>query len=58
MNGLEMKVVVVVETQYFQHQSIESGVGADTLKMNEVADDGWKIVKNKKRKATRMNAIG
>jgi Reverse transcriptase (RNA-dependent DNA polymerase) len=54
-----------VETQYFQCQSAESntlidqsGMDADILKMNEVADDGWKIVKNKKRKATRMNAIG
>ena len=58
MNGLEMKVVVVVETQYFQHQSIESGVGADTLKMNEVADDGWKVVERKRRRATRMSVIG
>jgi hypothetical protein len=49
-----------VVTQYFQHQSIESNMknkGADILKMDEVAEDGWKVVESKKRRAKRMNAI-
>jgi hypothetical protein len=53
-----------VGAQYFQHESIESKInmdgadqqdsGLDVLKLNEVADDEWKIVKNRKRRATRM----
>jgi hypothetical protein len=43
-----------VEAQYFQHQSIESknelDTYADRLKLNEVADDEWKIVKSRKRR--------
>ena len=46
-----------VETQYIRNQSIESGdiddqldMDTDRLKMDEVAEDGWKVVEKRKKK--------
>ena len=46
---------ITVETQYFQDQSTESKSDEEILKLDEVADDGWKIVENRKRRATRVS---
>jgi hypothetical protein len=46
-----------VGAQYFQQQSIESSADAETLKLIEVAEDGWKVVERKKRRAARMSAV-
>jgi hypothetical protein len=44
-----------VEAQYFQCQSSESKSDEEMLKLNEVADDGWQIVKKRKRRAIRVS---
>ena len=46
-----------VEAKYIRNQSIESrdtddqlDMDADRLKMDEVAEDGWKVVEKRKKK--------